>query len=480
MGAAIILYVLISQIGTIFANHISSQADAAGPAIYNNAWALLQLPYGVLGVTLLTAIMPRLSRNAANDDTPAVVDDLSAATRLTMIALIPIVVFLTLAGPQVGDALFGYARFAEDAERLGQAVSWSAFTLIPYALVLIHLRVFYAREQAWTPTWIILGIVTVKIIGSALAPVLASNGDQVVMVLGAATGVGFTAGAFIGGYLLHRSLGDLRMANVGHTITRVVLSSAAGGAVMLIVDKVLGLHRLSDALHGPGSFIRVAITSLVMFGVAFGLMRLAGIPEIVAITVAISRKLGITPPAPDLGLDEPVEDEYATQILRRPDPYLAYSHYDPMDAQTMVLPVIRSNAVDITGVGEFPYPVRQRSTSGEFAGVAKHQGEGGPRVSDDAVGGVPAAESAANTAGGLSTDVPLAAGSSPIPHRRTSRSRPIRTRWIRPPTPSTQTTAPSAMRRHAIRCTTPACCRSCRRSAAVTAAARGVPRAARS
>ncbi|MBF6437803.1 peptidoglycan biosynthesis protein MviN [Nocardia cyriacigeorgica] len=413
MGAAIILYVLISQIGTIFANHISSQADAAGPAIYNNAWALLQLPYGVLGVTLLTAIMPRLSRNAANDDTPAVVDDLSAATRLTMIALIPIVVFLTLAGPQVGDALFGYARFAEDAERLGQAVSWSAFTLIPYALVLIHLRVFYAREQAWTPTWIILGIVTVKIIGSALAPVLASNGDQVVMVLGAATGVGFTAGAFIGGYLLHRSLGDLRMANVGHTITRVVLSSAAGGAVMLIVDKVLGLHRLSDALHGPGSFIRVAITSLVMFGVAFGLMRLAGIPEIVAITVAISRKLGITPPAPDLGLDEPVEDEYATQILRRPDPYLAYSHYDPMDAQTMVLPVIRSNAVDITGVGEFPYPVRQRSTSGEFAGVAKHQGEGGPRVSDDAVGGVPAAESAANTAGGLSTDVPLAAGEQP-------------------------------------------------------------------
>src|SRR5690606_36958582 len=76
MGGAIILYVLISQVGLVVANHIASSADEAGPAIFQNAWLLLQLPYGVLGVTLLTAIMPRLSRNAAADDTPAVVDDL--------------------------------------------------------------------------------------------------------------------------------------------------------------------------------------------------------------------------------------------------------------------------------------------------------------------------------------------------------------------------------------------------------------------
>ncbi|GAA5046423.1 murein biosynthesis integral membrane protein MurJ [Nocardia callitridis] len=406
MGAAIILYVLISQVGMIFANHISSSADEAGPAIYQYAWLLLQLPYGVLGVTVLTAIMPRLSRNAADGDTPAVVDDLSVATRLTMIALVPVVTFLTIAGPQIGQALFGYAKFAGDADRLGSAVSWSAFALIPYALVLIHLRVFYAREQAWTPTWIILGITIVKILVSALAPLLASNSEQVVVILGFATGVGFAVGAAIGGYLLHRSLGDLRMSNVGRTVTRVVLSSLAGGAVMWIVDRVLGLDRLTESFGGPGSLIRVAITGIVMFAVAFGLMRLAGIPEIVGITVAISRRLGWTPPAPDLGLDGPDLDAEQTQVLRRPEPYLAYSGYDPyMDAQTMVLPVIRADAVDITGIGEFPYPVRQRSTSGEFAGTSTHQGEGGPRVSDDAVGGVPAAEPSATPPGGLSTDV---------------------------------------------------------------------------
>ncbi|MET8877018.1 lipid II flippase MurJ [Nocardia sp. NPDC004604] len=405
MGSAIIVYVVISQVGLIVSNHIASAADAAGPAIYTNAWALLQLPYGVLGVTLLTAIMPRLSRNAAADDTPAVVDDLSVATRLTMIALVPVVTFLTLAGPQVGEALFGYARFSGDAERLGEAVSWSAFALIPYSLVLIHLRVFYAREQAWTPTWIILGITTIKILFSVLAPFLASSSDQVVIILGVATGLGFLAGAIIGGYLLHQSLGDLRMVNVGRTVTRVLLASVAGGAVMLIVDKVLGLDRLSG---GPGSLIRVTISAIVMFAVAFGLMRLAGIPEIVAITVAISRRLGFTPPAPDLDLEGPVEDEYATQVFRRPEPYVTYPGFDPyMDAQTMVLPVIRAHTVDSTGMGEFPYPVRQRSTSDEFAGTSTSQGEGGTRVSDDAaLGGVPAAESAATKAGGLSTDVP--------------------------------------------------------------------------
>ncbi len=269
MAGAIILYVLISQAGMVFATHVSSGADEAGPAIYNNAWLLLQLPYGVLGVTVLTAIMPRLSRNAADGDTPAVVDDLSVATRLTMVSLIPIVTFLTIAGPQIGAALYGYGNFGSgNAELLGRAVSWSAFTLIPYSLVLIHLRVFYAREQAWTPTWIILGITAVKIGLSALAPVIASDGSQVVVLLGVATGVAFTVGAFIGGFLLHRTLGDLQMANVGRTVWHVVFSSAAAAVVVLLADKLLQLDALSERFDGLGSFVRVGITGVLMVLVA--------------------------------------------------------------------------------------------------------------------------------------------------------------------------------------------------------------------
>ena len=152
MAAAMVLYVLISQVGLVVGNQIASAAAASGPAIYNYTWLVLMLPFGMIGVTVLTVVMPRLSRNAAADDTPAVLADLSLATRLTMVTLIPIVAFMTVGGPAIGSALFAYGNFGDvDAGYLGMAITLSAFTLIPYALVLLQLRVFYAREQPWTP-----------------------------------------------------------------------------------------------------------------------------------------------------------------------------------------------------------------------------------------------------------------------------------------------------------------------------------------
>jgi len=374
MAVAIVLYVLISQAGMIVATRISSHADASGPAIYNNAWLLLQLPYGVLGVTVLTAIMPRLSRNAAADDTPAVVDDLSVATRLTMISLIPIITFLTFAGPEIGQALYGYGNFGTgDAERLGQAVSWSAFTLIPYSLVLIQLRVFYAREQAWTPTWIVLGITAVKIALSALTPMIASSDDQVVILLGVANGLGYITGALVGGWLLHRSLGNLQMANVGKTVWVVVLASMAGALVMLGADRLLGLDRLTSLFGGPGSMVRVMISGVLMLVVTFVILWFAKVPEIVSITVAVARKV---------------------RALRgrgaAPEP-----EADPLaEAETELIPVVRATPHDfgaqprgIERPGGLPYPGHERVGSPPGTGRSWAFENEGVRVSDDDVAG---------------------------------------------------------------------------------------------
>ena len=135
MAAAMVLYVLISQLGLVVGNQIASTAAASGPAIYNYTWLVLMLPFGMIGVTVLTVVMPRLSRNAAADDTAAVLADLSLATRLTMITLIPIVAFMTVGGPAIGSALFAYGHFGGvDAGYLGAAIALSAFTLIPYSV----------------------------------------------------------------------------------------------------------------------------------------------------------------------------------------------------------------------------------------------------------------------------------------------------------------------------------------------------------
>ncbi|WP_107985684.1 murein biosynthesis integral membrane protein MurJ [Rhodococcus sp. OK519] len=378
MAVAIVLYVLISQAGMVFATRVSAHADEAGPAIYTNAWLLLQLPYGVLGVTVLTAIMPRLSRNAADDDTPAVVDDLSVATRLTMIALIPVITFFTFAGPQIGHALYGYGNFgAGNAERLGEAVSWSAFTLIPYSLVLIHLRVFYAREQAWTPTWIILGITGVKIALSALTPLVAANNQQVVILLGAANGLAFVAGALIGGFLLHRSLGDLRMANVGKTVWVVLLASAAGAVAMFAADKLLGLERLSESFGGPGAMIRVAITGALMLVVTFVLMWLAKVPEVMAITVMVGRKVSALRGRGGRAAED------TTGVAPR-----------PYEADTELIPVVRDLPRSLDRPDGLPYPGRSEAYVG--ADYIPDEFIEGASVSDD---------DGADKRNGTSTDV---------------------------------------------------------------------------
>ncbi|MGW5074424.1 murein biosynthesis integral membrane protein MurJ [Rhodococcus sp. NPDC004095] len=391
MGVAIVLYVLISQIGFAIGTRIAADADAAGPVIYQQAWLLLQLPYGILGVTVLTAIMPRLSRNAADENTPAVVDDLSVATRLTMVSLLPIVVFLTFAGPQVGHALFGYGNFGEhDAERLGHAVSWSAFTLIPYALVLIHLRVFYAREQAWTPTWIILGITTVKVVLSVLAPVVATDDEQVVSLLGVANGLGFTAGAVIGAVLLRRSLGSLRMANVGKTVVLVVIASVAGGIAMLAAEELLGLDRLGDRFGGPGAFVQVGLCAVLMLAVTFTLLRIAGVPEVVAGTVAVTRLvnrvLGRTPAQPVVAPAE-AGAVAATAPAARSDTG-SMARLDAVsiyEADTELLPVIGRPLVERGGGEQLPYPGARR-TGAPTTGDSNELHEGA-RVSDENVAG---------------------------------------------------------------------------------------------
>ncbi|WP_406813326.1 lipid II flippase MurJ [Mycobacterium sp. M23085] len=283
MAAAMVLYVLISQLGLVVGNQIASSAAASGPAIYNYTWLVLMLPFGMIGVTVLTVVMPRLSRNAAADDTAAVLGDLSLATRLTLITLIPIVAFMTVGGPAMGSALFAYGHFGNvDAGYLGAAITLSAFTLIPYGLVLLQLRVFYAREQPWTPIVIILVITAVKILGSVLAPHLTGDPKLVAGYLGLANGAGFLAGAVIGYVLLRRTLlpagGHLVGVGEIRTILVTLTASMLAGLIAHVVDRLLGLDGLTEH-GGAGSLLRLFVLGLIMLPITAAVMLRAQVPE---------------------------------------------------------------------------------------------------------------------------------------------------------------------------------------------------------
>ncbi|MEW5811791.1 MAG: murein biosynthesis integral membrane protein MurJ [Actinomycetota bacterium] len=296
MALAMVLYVLISQVGFVVGNQVASGAAASGPAIYNYTWLILQLPFGIVGVTVLTVVMPRLSRNAAAGDGPAVLADLSLATRLTMVTLIPIVALMTVGGPAIGSALFSYGNFgAVDAGYLGMAITLSAFTLIPYALVLLQLRVFYARQEPWTPIVLIVVITTVKVAMSLAAPHLTTDPELVAGYLGLANGLGFLAGATVG-YLLLRSRleppgGRLFDVDVVRTVLVTIAAALAAGLTAHVLDRLVGLASLTERGGAGGSLLRLTALGLVMGPIIVGVLLGAKVPEAVAAAAAVRSRL---------------------------------------------------------------------------------------------------------------------------------------------------------------------------------------------
>lgn len=360
MAAAMVLYVLISQLGLVVGNQIASTAAASGPAIYNYTWLVLMLPFGMIGVTVLTVVMPRLSRNAAADDIPAVLADLSLATRLTLITLIPTVAFMTVGGSAIGTALFAYGHFGQvDAGYLGAAIALSAFTLIPYALVLLQLRVFYAREQPWTPIVIILVITAVKIAGSVLAPHLTHDDDLVAGYLGLANGLGFLAGALLGYFLLRRNLrpsgGQLIGINEVRTILVTVTGSMLAGLVAYLADRLLGLRGLTVHGGGPGSLLRLLVLATIMVPILAAVMLGAQVPEARAALNVVKGRLGRGRP-----------------VVPAPRELLAQVKSSPRGAVTY--PEQRNSS--LPGGNMFPQPIR-RTPPVATAGIAK-----GPEVTD--------------------------------------------------------------------------------------------------
>ncbi|MDG5483274.1 murein biosynthesis integral membrane protein MurJ [Mycolicibacterium gadium] len=304
MASAMVLYVLISQIGLIVGNRIASGAAASGPAIYNYTWLVLMLPFGMIGVTVLTVVMPRLSRNAAANDNPAVLADLSLATRLTMVTLIPIVAMMTVGGPAIGSALFAYGNFGDvDAGYLGMAITLSAFTLVPYALVLLQLRVFYARQQPWTPIALIVVITVVKIAASVAAPYLTDDPDLVAGYLGLANGLGFLAGAIVGYFLLRANLnppgGRLIGLQVVRTILVTIFASLIAGLIAHVVDQLFGLESLTTNWGGAGSLLRLLVLGLIMVPTIAGVLLAANVPEAEAALGAVLGRLGRARPVPE-------------------------------------------------------------------------------------------------------------------------------------------------------------------------------------
>ncbi|NEM07639.1 murein biosynthesis integral membrane protein MurJ [Geodermatophilus normandii] len=292
LGLWVVLYVAVSQIGVIVATRVANAATREG-GLGSSAFAygslLFQMPYGIIGVALLTALVPRMSRAAARHDVPGVVQDLALGTRLSALGLLPVAAALTVVGPALGIVAFARGNTSvEDARGIGEALAVGAFGLLPMAVTLLQLRVFYAMKDARTPTLIQVGMVVVRVPLLLLVPALVEP-RHVVAGLMLATSLTYLAGWVLGHLALRRHLtGERGGGALGPVLRMVVVAAVAAGLGWLVVRVT------DDAL---GASLAGSLGTLLIGTVVVGVTTLAGfvlarIPELRGPLAAVRARLG--------------------------------------------------------------------------------------------------------------------------------------------------------------------------------------------
>ena len=272
----VLAYVGFSQIGVYVINRVAI-VHRGGVSTFTYGDLLFQMPYGIIAVSLLTALMPRMSRSAARNDSAGVVADLSLGSRLSAVGLVPITGFLMVLAPTLVTVIFSYGRGdTADSRNVGVLLALGAFGLLPFAIVMLQLRVFYALRDTRTPTLINAFMVGTKVL---LVLVFAAllHGDRVVIWLEFVTSSSYLIGAIVGHLLLTRRFGRLGFSDVARTIARIGAVTAAGSLVALGI--VLALQPVMG--RGPGgSAVTLVAATLGGGAVLVGLLRVVRISEV--------------------------------------------------------------------------------------------------------------------------------------------------------------------------------------------------------
>jgi putative peptidoglycan lipid II flippase len=272
----VLAYVVVSQIGVTVVAEIGTRHKAF--TIFTQADLLVQMPYGILVVSLLTALMPRLSRAAARDRTEDVIDDLGLGARLSAVALIPITVGLIVLGQVLSVVLFAYGHTTiSQARIIGTALAVSAFGLLPFALVMLQLRVFYAMRDGRTPALINAFMVGTKVLIVLIGAPSLDSPIHFAELLTVATSASYVVGAVVGHISLTKRVGQLRFRAVGKTVGQIGFASLVGGAAALgLVVAITG--GLGDSRLGSATALVVGgLVGLAVLGAVAWRMR---IPEV--------------------------------------------------------------------------------------------------------------------------------------------------------------------------------------------------------
>jgi len=289
-------YVVIVRLATT-ANVLAAQngTTSGGLTSYTNAHLIFILPHSVITVSVVAALLPRMSRTAHAGDYPGLASDIAGGMRSVSALIVPAAVALMVLGTQAGVVLFNYgATTRAEAELTGAVASVLALGLLPFTLYYIVLRGWYALERTRTAFWV---TVVLNALYLALAyPLfrLATSGDHGSLAL-IALAVGYVGSYWItlalGWRVLSRQIGGLQTARTVRTLVRMLLAGLGSWLVMLAAQHVLADHLALS--HKVAALLDIAVVGALGLVVYLGLARLMRITEVTEMVTMVRRRLPV-------------------------------------------------------------------------------------------------------------------------------------------------------------------------------------------
>jgi putative peptidoglycan lipid II flippase len=291
-------FVLVNQITFLMVSNLTTLANvlvsgdpgtvSVGFTSYQKGQLMMMLPHSIITVSVITALLPRLSRQAHDKDLTAFGGELSASLRLVTALIVPSAIFLLASGPWIGALLYGYgASSAEQGAALGTVASMFALGLPAFSLFYVLLRSYYAQENTKTPFMINLGFNALHIgIGFALFSVLPAGLQVAGLALGYSISYLITCG--ITWNRIGKRVPEIR--NNGHLrlMVRVTAASIVSALVsyLLVRFTITNEPELSALRIGLAIGIFAGAFSLIYLGLAKALR----ISEVTTVLALVRRK----------------------------------------------------------------------------------------------------------------------------------------------------------------------------------------------
>lgn len=233
VGGWVLLYVVVNQVGLAAVVALASSVEG-GVSAYQWAFALMQLPYAIVAVSVVSDAFPRIAKAAASS--VDVTDDVAVPLQRMLLLLLPAAMGLAVLALPIARTVVGRSGAALVAAALGGF----ALSLVPFSIFQLLTRTSYAFSDTRTPALVNIALNAVTIVWG------------VVVVLGFETGkhrlaglaLGDAAAYTVGCLLLRRRLvarGTVRAHELlGPSFLRGLVATAAMGIVVATALRLVG------------------------------------------------------------------------------------------------------------------------------------------------------------------------------------------------------------------------------------------------